>query len=175
MATSITVRGVGATCQAAHPHLTCQLPPLFASALRDSAGKDLGETISQDDAGHGDGDSQVRLARRRRHVRPAPHVRLCQKHRVRDASQVRQVAKWARPHSPALMRANAEVHPRHIFHVSLVSLVPSHRFARCARPPPGTRARAAAARVVHPTLLFTYYSHHSSHRTLFFTYYSYHL
>ena len=41
--------------------------------------------------------------------------------------------------------------------------------------PPRTRARAAAARVVHPTLFFTYYSYHSSHRTLFFTYYSYHL
>ena len=78
---------------------------------------DFGETIGQDDAGHGDGDSQVRLARRRRHVRPAPHVRLCQMHRVRDASQVRQVAKWARPNSPALMRANAEVHPLSLIHI----------------------------------------------------------
>ena len=96
--------------------------------MRDSAGKDFGETISQDDAGHGDGDCQVRFARLRRHVRPAPHARLCQMHRVRDASQVRQVcqvAKWARPHSLALMRANAKIHPRHIFRVSLASLVPS--------------------------------------------------
>ena len=77
--------------------------------------------------------------------------------------------------SPALMRANAKIRPRHIFRVSLAPLVPSHRFARCARPPLRTRARAAAARVVHPTLFFAYYSYHSSHRTLFFTYYSYHL
>ena len=123
--------------------------------MRASAGKDFGKTIGQDGAGHGDGDSQVRFARLRRHVRPAPHARLCQMHRVRDASQVRQVcqvAKWARPHSLALMRANAKIHPRHIFRVSLAALVPSHRFARCARPPPlRTRARAAAARVVHPT------------------------
>ena len=44
MATGIAVRGVGATCQAAHPRLMCRLPPLFAGELRDSAGKDLGET-----------------------------------------------------------------------------------------------------------------------------------
>ena len=32
--------------QAAHPHLMCRLPPLFASEWRDSAGQDLGETIA---------------------------------------------------------------------------------------------------------------------------------
>ena len=56
-----------------------------------------------DGDGHGDddGDGQLRLARQSRHVRRVPEVRLCQMHCVRDASQVRQVrqvARWARPH-----------------------------------------------------------------------------
>ena len=138
-APTLNLGGAGCSLIVSAYRLTCQLPPSLASAMRDSAGKGSCETIGQEDAGHGDGDRQVRFARLRRHVRPAPHARLCQMHRVRDASQVRQVcqvAKWARPHSLALMRANARIHPRHIFRVSLASLVSSHRFASCARPPP---------------------------------------
>ena len=94
--------GVFINCFRAPSHVPT--PAIICKRIARFCRQGLGETIvGCDGYGHGDddGDGQLRLARQSRNVRRVPEVRLCQMHCVRDASQVRQVrqvARWARPH-----------------------------------------------------------------------------